>query len=239
MMSLEGLFPIDKWDLKSGSILHQLPEADEERLRLHMSEQRYAKGDLLFREGGLPLGIFFIREGRVKRFTADRDQKEHILYVANKGELLGYHAVLAEERFPDSAAALEDTQVAFIPREDFLATLDTSTVLSRRLLRAFSHEYTVLTNSISVFAQRSVRERLAITLIVLREKYRENGHRGPVSINISREDLANMVGTAKENVVRLLREFKTAHIVETRGRTIFITNLKKLIGISTFGPEGI
>src|SRR5690606_31501441 len=199
-------------------------------------EQPYAKGSVLFREGAAPDGIFFVREGKIKKYKVDREGREQIIYVANAGELLGYHAILAEERYPDSAAAIEDSLIAFIPKADFLLTLQQSPLLSRRLLQALSHEFAVLANSISVFAHRSVKERLAIALIVLREKYKEPGVPAEeTGINISRDDLSNIVGTAKENVVRILKEFKLAGILYTTGRRIFIQDIKQLIEISSYG----
>src|SRR5688500_3324135 len=123
-MSLKGLFPIDKWDLKSGSVLTSLPEEELETLSANMSEENYQKGQNIFREGGYPTGIFFIKEGKVKKYKVDKEGREQIIYVANTGELIGYHALLAEERYPDNAATLEESRIAFIPKEDFLQVLN-------------------------------------------------------------------------------------------------------------------
>ncbi len=235
-MSLAGLFPIDKWNFKSQSVLNNLPEDEYNSLCRNMTEQQYSKGDVLFREGMAPGGIFFIKRGKVKKYKLDREGKEQIIYVANTGELIGYHAILAEERYPDSAATIEESLIAFIPKEDFLETIQRSSILSRRLLKTLSHEFAVLTNSISMFAHRSVKERLAVTLIVLREKFKEETVEGEdIVINISRNDLANMVGTAVENVVRFLKELKTAGIVDTAGRKIYIRDVKQLISLSNYG----
>jgi CRP-like cAMP-binding protein len=237
-MSLTGLFPIDKWNFKSESVLNNLPSEEFDQLCANMTEQKYQKGDVLFKEGAVPEGIFFIKKGKIKKFKVDHDKKEHIFYVANTGELIGYHAILSEERYPDSAAAIEESVIAFIPKEDFLETLQHSKILSQRLLKNLSHEFAVLTNSISVSAQRTVRERLAIMLIVLREKFKDETPEGKeITINISRSDLANMVGTAKENVVRFLKEFKVSGILNTHGRKIFINDVKKLIKISNSGSK--
>lgn len=234
-MSIKGFFPIDKWDFKSESILAELPAIDQALLTAHQTEQVYKKGEVFFREGAYPAGIFYILTGKAKKYKLDNDGKEHIIYVANKGELLGYHAILCDERYADSAAALEESRVAFIPREDFLATLYQSPILNNRLLKTLSHEFSVLTNSLSMFAQKSVRERLALQLIVLREKYKINFEPGmPVEINMSREDLASLVGTARENVVRFLSEFKEDGIVTTKGRKIIVTNINKLITIADY-----
>jgi CRP-like cAMP-binding protein len=234
-MSIKGLFPIDNWDFKSESVLKDLPASDLILLNAHKLEQKYKKGEIIFREGAFPDGIFYIKAGKIKKYKLDKDGKEQIIYVANTGELLGYHAILSEDRYPDSAGALEESKIAFIPREDFLETLNQSKVLSRRLLKTLSHEFAVLANSLTMFAQKSVKERLALQLIVIREKYKVNFHAGmPVEINMSRDDLASLVGTARENVVRVLSEFKDAGIVETKGRKIIVHDVNKLIAIANY-----
>jgi CRP-like cAMP-binding protein len=234
-MSIKGIFPIDKWDFQTESVLAGLPAEDLELLIANKSEQAYKKGEIIFREGGFPSGIFYITEGKVKKYKVDKDGREQIIYVANTGELLGYHAVLGEDRYPDSAAALEQSTISFIPREDFLASLQQSKVLGKRLLKTLSHEFAVLANSLSLFAQKSVRERLALQLIVLREKYKVNFQAGmPVEINMSRDDLASLVGTARENVVRILSELKEKGIVQTKGRKIIVHDVSKLIEIADY-----
>jgi CRP-like cAMP-binding protein len=232
-MSINGLFPMDKWNFKSHSILTELPAQDAKIITAHMSDQNYSKGEIIFREGSFPSGIFFIRNGKVKKYKVDSQHREQIIYVANTGELIGYHALLAEERYPDSASALEDSLIAFIPKEDFLEALSTSKILSQRLLKLLSHEFTVFANSVTLFAQRNVRERLATQLVVMREKYKENYQPGmDVEINLSRDDLASLVGTARENVVRALKEFKEEGSIKTKGRKIVVTDIHKLLKIA-------
>lgn len=234
-MSIKGIFPIDKWDFKSESILADLPSDVYEVLVAHKSEQRYKKNEVLFREGSYPSGIFYITKGKVKKYKVDNDGKEQIIYLANTGQLIGYHAILSEDRYPDSAAAIEESTIAFIPKEDFLNALDYSPLLNNRLLKTLSHEFAVLANSLTMFAQKTVRERLALQLIVIREKYKENYVDGmSVEINISREDLASLVGTARENIVRVLTEFKEDNILETKGRKIMIKDVSKLIKIANY-----
>jgi CRP-like cAMP-binding protein len=234
-MSLKGIFPIDRWDYNSQSILRDLPEDDYETLLRNAVEESYIKGEIIFKEGTVPIGIFYVKEGKVKKYKVDNFGKEQIIYVANAGELIGYHANLAAERYPDSAAALEESIISFIPNDDFMEVLDQSSVLSRRLLTTLSHEFGVLANNISVFAQRPVRERLAITLLVLREKFKsEKTEASQIEINISRDDIASMAGTTRENVVRLLRNFKDELLVETKGRKIWVIDVKKLAAVSNY-----
>lgn len=235
VMSIQGIFPIDKWNFKRESILSDLPAPEFELLMANKTEKVYKKGETIFWEGTYPAGIFYIIEGKAKKYKLDKEGREQIFYVANTGELMGYHAILLEDRYPDSAAVLEESKIAFIPKADFLTTLQQSEILNRRLLKNLSHEFAVLANSLSMFAQKSVRQRLALQLIVLREKYKINFKEGmAVEINMSREDLANLVGTVRENVVRLLSEFKEEAILETKGRTIIVHNVQKLIEIADY-----
>jgi CRP-like cAMP-binding protein len=234
-MSLKGIFPIDKWGFNTNSVLTDLPAAELDTLMAHSSEQLFSKGEIIFREGSLPSGIFYMRTGMAKKYKVDKEGREQIIYVANSGELIGYHAVLAEERYPDNAAALEESLVGFIPKEDFLHVLDLSKTLSNRLLKTLSHEFTVFANSVVLFAQRSVRERFAMQLILMREKYKQGIVQGmEVEINLSREDLASLVGTARENIVRIIKDFKKEEILETRGRKIIIKDVEALLKAANY-----
>lgn len=234
-MSLVGIFPIDRWNYNSQSILKNLPDEDHARLMRHSVESVYAKGQVIFKEGAVPTGIYYVHQGTVKKYKVDNFGKEQIIYVASAGELIGYHAILASERYPDSAATLERCTISFIPQDDFLQVLDQSATLSRRLLTTLSHEFGVLANNISIFAQRPVRERLAIVLLVLREKFKPGAtENGRIEINISRDDIANMVGSTRENTVRLLRNFKDEQLIETKGRKIWVIDVKKLAAVSNY-----
>ena len=234
-MSLSGIFPIDKWNFTTQSVLNSLSQEDYKFLISSQDKQKYQKGEQVFKEGMIPSGIFFIHKGKVKKFKVDQTGREQIIYVANSGELIGYHAVLAEERYPDSAAVIEASLITFIPKDNFLEILNKSPLFAQRLLKALSHEYSVLANNISVFAQHSAVERLAIALIVIREKYKPETPEGKeISIDISRNDLANIAGIATENVIRLLKDLKTEGIIETEGRKIWVKDIIKLVERSNF-----
>src|SRR5271163_598674 len=120
VMSIRGIFPIEKWDFRSGSILADLPEPDLQLLMVRKLEQVYKKGEILFKEDAYPSGIYYLVSGKAKKYKLVKDGREQIIYVANSGELLGYHAILSEDSYPDSAAVMEDSHVVFIPKEDFL-----------------------------------------------------------------------------------------------------------------------
>jgi CRP-like cAMP-binding protein len=191
---------------------------------------RYKKREIIFREGGIPTGIFYVKTGRVKKYKPTVKGGEQIFYVCGEGELLGYHALLSEEYYPDSAATIEDSEITFIPKQTFLHVLRNSTVLSNALLKALGHEFSLFINSITILGTKTVRERLAFNLLILEGKFRiPEKPEAPGEINMSRADLANMVGTAKETLVRILHEFKSDGVIETTGRVIRITNRQGII----------
>src|ERR1035437_1253068 len=114
---------IDKFNFKSDSVLLGLPKEDLVFLQESMIERKYKKGQRIFVEGSIPTGIYYLKSGKIKKYKADRDGKEQIIYICNSGELFGYPALLSEGSYSDSAAALEDSMFAFIPKEDFLQVL--------------------------------------------------------------------------------------------------------------------
>jgi CRP-like cAMP-binding protein len=223
-------FPFDNFNFKSSSVLEGLPESDLTLLNKNMVTHTYRKGESLFREGSYPTGIYYIKKGKVKKYKTDKDGSEQIFYVCRKGELLGYHALISDEKYIDTASTLEESTISFIPKDDFLLAVQTSPVLSNRLLKVMSHEFGVLVNGLAVFAQKTVRERLALSLLILRDKYKkENQEDKPVELDLSRDDLAKFVGTARETLVRLLHDFKEESLIETIGRKII---LKKPLELS-------
>lgn len=221
---------LKQFHFNSNSVFEGLPQEDLKRIEKNTRYIKYKKGQSIFVEGTYPSGIFFIKDGKVKKFKNVYDGKEQIIYICTKGELLGYSALLSEETYPDSSAALVDSTVGFIPKDAFLQILSKSNQLSLRLLKNLSHEFAVLLNSLVNYSHRTVRERLALMLLILHEKFKEDNHKeDSVYINLSREDLSNIVGTAVETLVRLLRDFKDEKLIKTQGRKIFILDENKLL----------
>jgi CRP-like cAMP-binding protein len=220
----------ENFRLKTDQLLEGLTVEEQESLMGSGVTHAYKKGEVIFREGGIPTGIYYIKSGRVKKYKATTKGGEQIFYLCGAGELLGYHALLGEELYPDSAATIESSQITFIPKENFLKVLRNSTALSNTLLKALGHEFSLFINSITNLATKSVRERLAFNLLILEEKFKS--HEDPKAICqiiLSRTDLANMVGTAKETLVRLLQDFKRSGIIEKTDKSISIIDRKRLI----------
>ncbi len=209
-----------KGSVFSGLCAHNLTQFNEQK-----SANTYKKGQILFHEGTRPMGIFCINRGKVKIYRLGSDGKEQIITIASVGDVLGYKAMLSEENYSVSGETLEDCNICFIPRANFLEMLEQSPELYQRLLKKVCQEMGLMTEKLTNLAQKSVRERMALTLVMLHDTYGLDAvSNGPVVINLTREDLANIVGTATETLIRLLHDFKDEGLVSTEGRRIMITD---------------
>ena len=215
--------------LKADQLFEGLSAKELELLLGKGVTHTYRKGEIIFREGGIPMGIFYLRSGRVKKYKATVKGGEQILYLCSEGELMGYHALLSEEYYADSAATTEDSQITFIPKDNFLDVLRSSPALSNTLLKALAHEFSLFVKSITSLATRSARERLAANLLQLDEKFRSSESGATSEIKLSRTDLANMVGTSKETLVRFLQDFQRAGLIEKTSKTIRIIDRRGVI----------
>jgi len=233
-METNELFQIEKFTSKSDNILKNIPVDLRQSLENQMIDKTYRKGQPIFLEGSYPSGIFYLKEGLVKKYKTDHAGKEHLLSICSTGELIGYSALLCNESYPDSATAIETSRLGFLPKEQFLSATHESNDLMLGLLSSLSHEFSVLVNSVMIFAHMTVRERLSLTLLILSAKFAKKNHAEHVEIVLSREDLANMVGTATETLVRLLQEFKKEGIIEINAKKIKLVKTKMLMEMSKF-----
>lgn len=191
---------------------------------------RYKKGQVLFHEGTRPLGVFCVNSGRIKVYRIGLDGKEQITRVSAAGDLLGYKAMISEHHYEQTAEALDDCIVCFVAKDDFLSLLRPNTAFYMDLLKKVCDENAEMANKMTQMAQQSVRQRLALSLIMLKDTYGiEQGTQGNIEINLTREDLANIVGTATESLIRLLNEFKKEELIETQGRKIRVLNADGLM----------
>ena len=225
-------FPYSKYNFNNQDLLSGLTTAECDRLTANKEILNFKAGTQIFKEGTEPKGIYRVLSGKVKKYTATNFGTDHIFYICGENEYLGYHAILSEEEYPDSATALLDCEVAFIPKNDFLNVVSKSHLLSQRLLKNLSHEFGVFLNATKILARYTVRERTAINLLILQRKFSVKESLKEIEMN--REDLASMVGTAKESLVRMLKDFKEEKLISTKGRIIFIEDLEGLVKASNY-----
>lgn len=199
----------------------QLKDLDAEK-----SCAYYKKNQPVFIEGSFSRGVFCINGGKVKIFTRGEGGKEQIIHIASDGEVIGFRSMFSEEPYQLSATTLEESNICFIPKENFLDMIDENSVLRKGILKNLSKELGERAVFITNMAQKSVRERLAFSLLILDEIY------GEEMINLSREDMANFIGTATETLIRLLKDFKEEGMIEIYTRKLQVTDRQKLLRLS-------
>ena len=155
------------------------------------------------------------------------NRKEQILRFAKEGDLIGYRSLLSEEEFGASAEAMTAVQAVFIPAEIFHKLLMCNPKLSYAMLQKISYELGEYSNTITLLAQKTVRERLAEILLLLELKIGTDPE-GFIKIALTREEIANLIGTATESAIRLISEFKQDQLIEVEGRNIKIINHERL-----------
>lgn len=187
----------------------------------------YKKKDDIYKEGAYPKGIYFINKGKVKTHKSNELGKELITELLNEGDFFGYLSLLRDEPYSNSATSFEDTEVYMIPKEDFFALIYKNAEVSRRFIEILSNDLRENEQQLVKLAYNSVRKRVAEALVKLSDKYKKDDDK-KFSMNVSREDLANIVGTATETVIRTLSDFKEDKFIEINGGTITILNYDKL-----------
>ena len=221
---------------KEHSLFSDLPREDLDTLSLHKTCIRYKKGQTLFYEGTRPMGLFCINSGKVKVYKISSEGKEQILKLAKPGDFLGYRALISEEFYNSSATVIEEGAMCYIPKTDFLEILQKNPAFFRKMAKRVAHELGVMEQKLVTIAQKSVRERLAATLIMLKETYgmEDAEESNLIDIALSREDLANIIGTATETVIRLLSDFKTQKLISLQGKKIKVLDPKGLVREADF-----
>lgn len=190
----------------------------------------YKKKDEIFREGSYPKGIYFIHRGKVKSYQTNDSGKELITELHNEGDFFGFISLLKDEKYNSSAAALEDSEIYMIPKEDFFALIYKNAEVSKKFIEILSDNLIEKEKQLVKLAYNSVRKRVAEALVNLSDKYKKEDET-TFSMNVSREDLANIVGTATETVIRTLSDFKEEKYIEVAGGKITILNYEKLAGL--------
>jgi len=225
-------------DCKSGflSYFHALDKADLQYLNEQKNNLIYKKGQLIYEEGHKSLGVFCIREGKIKVFKNSQEGREHITRVVVPGELLGLKALLGGNDHSVSASALEDSVVCFISKMDFFQLMIKYPEFTRSLILMLSKLLEEAELRMISLAYKPVRERLAETLLFLFDSFYPNPDKTVKEyLNLTRTDLANIIGTVAETVIRLLSDFKDEKLITIRGRKIFLLDpagLKAIASIS-------
>lgn len=192
------------------------------------------KGEVLFNEGEHINGVFCIKDGVCKVSKLSDNGREQIIHLIKRGDLLGERSLINDEVSNLKATALNDMEICFIPKQEIIKDLESNNNFTMSVLKNMASSLKNADNVIVDMAQKTVKQRLAHLLIYLNDNFNKNPN-GALDINLSREDIANIIGTATESAIRLLSELKKKGFINLKGKEIFILNFKGLQNMS----EGI
>lgn len=185
------------------------------------------KGDVIFEEGENVNGIFCVKKGICKLTKLSPNGKDHIVKLVSRGELLGQRSLISDEPVNLSAVALEDMEVCFIPKTQVMGFFDKNNQFSMNVMKTICGDLKEADGHMVDMAQKSVKERLAETLLHLHDTFGKNEDNS-LKIQLSRDELASMIGTATESCIRLLSDFKKLGMIELVGKKITLTDISKL-----------
>ena len=211
--------------IKDVKDLHDLSHLHENK-----KPRQYKKKHDIYREGEYANFVYFVASGKVKSIRTNEDGKELITSIYTTGDFFGYEALLENIEHPDSAETMEQSEVIQIPKEEFFDLVYGNREVSKKFIEMLSNKVSEKEQKLLNLAYNSVRQRTAEALLTISEKFNPD-QSADFELSVSRDDLANMVGTATESVIRVISDLKDEDIVETRSGKIVIKSHDKLAQI--------
>jgi len=201
----------------------------DELVRLAECKTSYVikKGDPIFEEGDSVNGVYCITSGVCKMSKLSPNGKDQIIKLAKAGELIGQRSMISDEPANLSAVALEDMEVCFIPKSEVITMFDSNNQFSMNMMKTICGDLKDASEHMISISQKTVKERLAETLVYLEVNFGKNSD-GSLHIQLSREELAGMIGTATESCIRLLSDFNKLGLIALVGKKIVVKDIAKL-----------
>lgn len=215
-------------------MLPAMPKAQDVNLKESLDQlindrniNRYKGKQVIFSEGNRPVCVYFVKKGKVKIFKTNDDGKGLVVGLFNAGDFLGHTALLENSNYRETAEAMEATELAIIPKDDFVQFLNTHPDANRMLMQMLAKNIAEKEDQLIGLAYNSLRKKVAAALLALYNKYHDNDPEN-FSLNISRENLATLAGTATESLIRTLTDFKNEKLIDLKEGVIFLLNIKAL-----------
>ena len=222
-----GMGKCEQCIIKQFNALKSLSREELIRISSCKTSINVKKGDVIFEEGDPLNGVYCVKNGICKLSKLSSNGKDQIVKIVVKGDLLGQRSLVTGETANLQATALNDMEVCFIPKNEIVFDLLNNSKFSFDVLKEMAHDLKEADNIIVNMAQKTVRQRLAETIIYIHDNFGTNPD-GTLSVLLSREDYANIVGTAVESAIRVLSQLKKEGLISTIGKRIKILNKEAL-----------
>jgi DNA-binding response OmpR family regulator len=187
----------------------------------------YRKKQLIYKEGSNSHYLYYITKGKVRTYKTHEDGKDLVMDLYNEGDFLGYITLLEGGVYKESAEAIDETELAMIPKKDFEELINSNPDIARKFIALLAKNIVEKENALLGIAYNTLRKKVAGALVGLEKKYHVNKSE-PFQIDISRDDLATIAGTASESLIRTLSDFKNEQLIEIKSGKVIITNESKL-----------
>ncbi len=222
-----GMSKCEQCIIKQFNSLKSLTKDELLRISGCKTSRIIKKGEVIFEEGDVINGVYCIKDGICKLSKLSENGKDQIVKMVVKGQLLGQRSLINDESANLQAVALNDMEVCFIPKSEIMNDLQNNPKFSFDVLKDMAHDLKEADDIIVNMAQKSVRQRLAEALVYIHNSFGTNPD-GTLSVLLSREDYANIVGTATESAIRVLSQLKKEGLITTVGKYIKIEDLQGL-----------
>lgn len=217
----------EETNLSEFKFFKHLNEDEIGRLDADKTCHTYKKGNVIYREGSRLTGFFCVTKGILKIYKTGIDGKEQIIRFVKKGDIIAFRSLLSQELACTTAKVIDDAVLCHIPYQTLLYLLQNNWKFSHWMIQILCRELREANDYITDIAQKTVRERLAEILLLLKDNF-DVSDDNTLQITLTREELANMVGTATESVIRLLSEFKQDGLIDLKGRKIKLLDIPML-----------
>lgn len=218
---------VDECCLNDVQLLKTLSEEELQLLELHSVHKSFKRRSIIYREDSRHSGIYVVLKGIVKIYKIGSNGKQQILRFAQKGDIIAYRSLLTNEMACTSAKAFTEALLSYIPYNVLLKILQQNWSFTYEIMKIMCRELRDSNTFVTDMAQKSVRERTAEMLLVLRDEFGLDQY-GVLQISLTREDLANMVGTVTESLIRIITEFRVEGLIANKGRKIVLQDVTKL-----------
>lgn len=215
--------------LKKIPAFSQLKEKDIKRIGEITIERSFRKGAIIFMEGDPGEAFYFIKSGKVKVYKTTPDGREHIFTILSEGGVFAEVTLFNDIPYPASAEVLEDAEIGMIKNKELEDLIRTNADIALQIIKVLSKKLFSSQQKVKELALGDTYTRIAKTLITFAEDHGTQTSNGiEIRLNISRQELANMIGTARETVSRSLSQFKKEGSIDIEGKKITIKNMEKL-----------
>jgi CRP/FNR family cyclic AMP-dependent transcriptional regulator len=187
----------------------------------------YKKKQIVYKEASNPHYLYYIISGKVKTYKTHEDGKDLVMDLYNQGDFFGYTALLEGSVYRETAETMEDTELAVIPRKEFEELINSNPAIARKFVGLLAKHVSEKEKQLLGIAYNTLRKKVAEALVSLQKKYHTNKQEA-YTVDISRDDLATIAGTATESLIRTLSDFKSEQLIDIKQGKVIITNDRKL-----------